>query len=163
MKASDLVERDGRLWVGAGLGKDGNLIQIPVITWKVHSANPRIPEQVLRELLGQCQQTGREFLFEGTVTERYDEMPDRLNRWLHHIGWRDEKKLHGLRAFIGCKLFAKNPRLAQLYLRHKSIATTEKFYSHFLALNGAFDFEEPAPEPAVPLTVVQGGGLAQRN
>jgi hypothetical protein len=27
MKVSDLVEIDGRLWVGAGLGKDGRIIR----------------------------------------------------------------------------------------------------------------------------------------
>jgi hypothetical protein len=74
------------------------------------------------------------------------------------IGWKDEKKLHGLRAYIGGKIYTKNPRLAQLYLRHKSIKTTEDFYSHFLTLQGAFDFSLVPSAP--PVAVVQTSGLA---
>lgn len=165
MKVEDLVQLDGRRWVGAGLGKDGEQIRIPLIAWTVHLANPRTPASVIEEML---QERKAGYLFLGDKTERYDEMPDRLNGWLFRQGWKDEKKLHGLRAFIGCKIYAKNPRLAQLYMRHKSIATTEKFYAGFLRLQDAFKFDDadptkpaavtPAPGPAVPLTIVQTPG-----
>lgn len=142
MKVSDMIEIDGRLWVGAGLGKDGKPIHIPVIDWPVRPEHTITPAQVLKEALARRRtEAGADaFILQGSFTERYDEMPDRLNAWMQRMGWNDEKKLHALRAFIGCKLYAKNPRLAQLYLRHKSIATTENYYAHFLALHGAFDF-----------------------
>lgn len=152
MKVEDLLRIDGRLWVGTGLGKDGEQIRIPVIAWPVHPANPRTPASVMEELLLE-RKSGNLFL--GEHGERYDDMPDRLNGWLYRMGWTDEKKLHGLRSFIACKIYAKNPRLAQAYLRHKSIATTEKYYASFLRLQGAFDFTDYAT-PALPpvLTIV---------
>jgi integrase len=150
MRIEDLVELNGRLWVGAGLGKDGEQIQIPVISSPVHPANARTPASVIQEArLERATASGTSaYLFLGDKTERYDTMPDRLNAWLKRMGWLDEKKLHGLRAYIGCKLYVKNPRLAQAYLRHKSIATTEKFYAGFLRLHGAFNFEDDT-EPAM--------------
>ncbi len=165
MRVADLVELDGRLWVGAGLGKDGMPIRIPVIDWEVRPAGgngmpgpPGTPAARLRELLEAAQAAKREYLFAGGKTERYDELPDRLNAWMRSLGWADEKVLHALRAYIGCKIYARNPRLAQLYLRHKSIATTEKFYGHFLTLNGAFEFESEKVAPV--LAVVQASGQA---
>ena len=156
MKCSDLVELDGRLWVGAGLGKDGQPIRIPVINWPVHPANARTPESVIRTRMeARKKENGAEAtLIRGHMTDRYDNTADTLNAWMARLGWRDEKKLHGLRAYIGSKLYARNPRLAQLYLRHKSIATTEKFYSHFLALNGAFEFDQAAPAQTTPALAV---------
>jgi integrase len=141
MRVGDIQEIEGRLWVSAGLGKDGEQIRVPVINWPVHPASARVPADVVREILTERKEPTA-FLFLGNVTARYDEMPDRLNAWLKRMGWNDEKKLHGLRSFIGCKLYVKNPRLAQLYLRHKSIATTEKYYSAFLRLQDAFKFDE---------------------
>lgn len=150
MLVKDIVELDGRLWVGAGLGKDGEAIRIPLITWPVHAANPRTPASVVAEMIA-ARKEPNAHLFLGDKTERYDEMPDRLNSWLSRQGWTDEKKLHGLRSYIGCKLYVKNPRLAQLYLRHKSIATTEKFYAGFLRLSDAFKFElDAVPAPGAP-------------
>lgn len=168
MLVTDLVEIDGRLWVGAGLGKDGEQIRIPVINFVVHTANPRTPASVLREML-QERKSGPLFL--GDRRERYDEMPDRLNGWLNRMGWTDEKKLHAIRGFIGSKLYSKNTHLARLYLRHKSIATTEKYYGAFFRLNEVFAFaadDAPAPAPATAvvaappgppvLTIVQASG-----
>jgi integrase len=156
MKVSDLVELDGRLWVGAGLGKDGKPIQIPLIGWPVDPLGTGpTPESIVRQVIekrkkeeeGESDPT----LLKGHATFRYDTMPDELNAWMTKLGWRDEKKLHALRAYIGSKIYSRNPRLAQLYLRHKSIATTEQFYSHFVTLSGVFDMgPAAAPVPAAP-------------
>jgi hypothetical protein len=141
-----------------GQGWKGN--PNPVIDWQVHPASAVLPSVVLRELRDArlAAEGEKAYLFAGSKYERYDEMPDRLNAWLGRIGWSDEKKLHGLRAYIGGKIYTKNPRLAQLYLRHKSIKTTEDFYSHFLTLQGAFDFSLVPSAP--PVAVVQTSGLA---
>jgi integrase len=135
---TSFVELDGNLWIGAGLGKDGRQIQIPVINWPVHPGCELVPSTLIRGWLAEP----RELLFEGLEWERHDALPKRLNAWLAAHGWADEKKMHGLRVYIGCVLYRRNPRLAQRYLRHKSIATTETFYSHFLALTEVVDFKQ---------------------
>jgi integrase len=157
MKRGDFIEIEGRLWIGAGLGKDGKMIQIPVINWPVHPSSNVIPEQVIREALARAKNEGRETLFPGKLWERTERLARRLNDWLTTVGWRDEKKLHALRAFIGSKIYSQKPRMAQIYLRHKSIATTEKFYSHFVSLEGVFDLMPtnvvpmPQPDAAAPI------------
>lgn len=160
MRCSDLVELDGRLWVGAGLGKDGRQIRIPVIAWPVDPAGTaRTPESVVRETLERRRAADgpAAFLLEGERYYRYDTVGDALNEWMGILGWQDEKKLHALRAYIASKLYARNPRLAQLYLRHKSIKTTEDFYGHFLTLSGALDMVPVAPPLAVVQTCAQAG------
>lgn len=156
----DFVELNGQLWIGSGLGKDGKPIQIPVINWAVHPASAIIPEKVIRKMMADRKAElekvvaldsqpetavgdNRPTVFGGSHNYRHDMLPKRLNEWLTSIGWKDEKKMHGLRAFIGCRIFNDNPRRAQRYLRHKSIKTTEEFYGHFLDLqqvlaNGRF-------------------------
>jgi Phage integrase family. len=155
MKVADMVELDGHLWVGAGLGKDGQPIQIPVINWPVHPDCATIPADVVRELMLKRKEEKSEQLLAGHRTERYDWAGDRLNAWLASMGWRDEKKLHAVRSYIGCKIFARNPRLAQLYLRHKSITTTENFYSQHLKLRDVLTL---SPEIAPPIAAVQASG-----
>lgn len=142
MKIGDVVELEGRLWIGAGLGKDGNQIRIPCINWQVHPAAARMPDQVLRELKQRAASRNEDagYLFPGPQHDRHRLIPDLLNGWMESLGWKDEKKLHALRAYIGSKIFSTQPRLAQLYLRHKSVTTTETFYSHFATLHGALDF-----------------------
>lgn len=153
MTLEDLMELEGALWVGAGLGKDGRQIQIPVINWAVHPASQTIPVDVIRSMVAKRKAELEKIavlpmeaevkdavervpttLFGGSHNYRHDALPKRLNEWLTSIGWKDEKKMHGLRAFIGCRIFEDNPRRAQRYMRHKSIQTTEEFYGHFLDL-----------------------------
>lgn len=152
MTTADLVDLNGALWVGAGLGKDGKQIQIPVINWPVHEASKVVPVMVVREAIARAKAAGREQLFSGKQWERVEILARRLNEWLGAIGWQDEKKMHALRAFIGSKIYSQKPLIAQRYLRHKSIATTEKFYSHFLSLEGVLEMmpANVVPMPSAP-------------
>jgi hypothetical protein len=47
-------------------------------------------------------------------------------------------------------LYAKDPHLAQRYLRHKSLTTTEQFYTHFFKLQVI-----PGMELVTPANVVK--------
>jgi integrase len=156
MNVAEIIEVDGRLWVDGKIGKNGKLIRVPVITWSVHPAARSTPDQILREQIVRAKAAGRATLFAGTKTDRYRELADFLNGWLFDHGWKDEKKLHALRAYIGSKIFEKNPRLAQRYLRHASITTTESCYSHFASLNETFDLGVPAN--VVPMPAAAGAG-----
>jgi integrase len=148
MVVTDFVELNGGLWIGAGLGKDGRQIQIPVINWPVHESSTVVPADVVRAAIARAKAAGRATLFSGKAWERVEVLARRLNEWLTGLGWHDEKKMHALRAFIGSKIYNQKPLLAQRYLRHKSIATTEKFYSHFVSLEGVLDL---GPANVVPL------------
>lgn len=128
-----LVERDGRLWVAGGMGKDGKEIQIPVIHHLLKEYTGTSPQEVLRA----ARRPG--FLLPGDARMRQDTVPYKLNLWLESLGWKDEKKMHALRAFVGSKIFEIDPRTAQYYLRHKSLTTTEKYYSHFSKLKSAVE------------------------
>ncbi|MCF7762793.1 MAG: site-specific integrase [Verrucomicrobia bacterium] len=128
-----MIDRDGRLWVAGGVGKDGRSIQIPVIDSLLKDYTAESPQKILRAARG----TG--FILPGELRMRHDTIPYKLNLWLSNLGWKDDKKLHALRAFVGSRVFEVDPRTAQYYLRHKSLTTTEKFYSHFSRLNAAVD------------------------
>lgn len=158
LKVAHFMELNQQLWVNGGLGKDGRQIQIPVINWPVHAMSTTVPAEVVKAMIARRQGQGEEYLFSGTPHDRHDLLPRRLNTWLEAHGWCDEKKMHALRAYIGSYLFRQNPRLAQRYLRHKSLRTTEDFYTHFLALEGVTTFQvvqpvqtggQPAPAPSV--------------
>jgi hypothetical protein len=43
-------------------------------------------------------------------------------------GWRTQKTLHELRAYVGSLIYKKDHEAARLFMRHKSIHVTEKFY-----------------------------------
>lgn len=119
-KGEDLHESEGALWVSGGIGKDGKIVQVRV-------QSKAVPH--LRPLLGT-----RGPALPGEFRMRHDTIPARLNVWLRGIGWGDQKAGHALRAYIGGLIYSKNPRAAQAYLRHKSITTTESFYSHFATM-----------------------------
>ena len=55
----------------------------------------------------------------------------RLNLWLRRAGWRSEKKMHELRAYIGSMLYQANPLFAMKFMRHSSIRITEQFYCRY--------------------------------
>lgn len=126
------VERGGRLWVSGGTGKDGKRIEIPVIDKLLLDYSATSPLALLQSI----RRTGG-FVLPGDRRMRHDTIPSRLNCWLEAKGWRDQKKLHALRAFIGSQIWERDPRTAQFYLRHKSITTTEQFYSHFARFTAA--------------------------
>ena len=134
MQVDDFAELDGELWIRGGRGKDKLEIQLPVINWPVHPASKTVPANVIRELIGTARSAGRSYLFAGTAYQRQNALPGKANAWLRQHGWLDEKKLHGLRAYIGSLIYSQDPHLAKDYLRHKSLLTTEQFYSHFFRL-----------------------------
>jgi integrase len=123
------VERDGRLWVRGGTGKDGRQILLPVVDKLLAEYSSTSPNVLLTKA-----RRPDGFILPGDERMRHDTIPYKLNLWLESLGWNDEKKLHALRAFVGSKIYEIDPRLAQLYLRHKSLATTEWFYSHFAGM-----------------------------
>jgi integrase len=116
---------DARLHVVGGTGKDGEEIVIPVQkrTQDVLQAEGLLKEGVIRAGL----------IFEGSEDRRYDKIPAILNDWLNSMGWTGRKKMHDLRAYVGSKLYERNPRAAMLFLRHKNLAVTEQYYSHHAA------------------------------
>lgn len=134
LQVANFIEIDGLLWINGGRGKDKREIQLPVINWSVHPASPTVPADVIRELIKQAKAENRNYLFKGSDHQRRDSLPRALNAWLTTRNWNDEKKMHNLRAYVGSLLFSKDPHLAKDYLRHKSFATTEQFYTQFFRL-----------------------------
>jgi len=134
MRVEDFADLDGQLWIRGGRGKDKREIQLPVINCPVHASSSTKPVDVVRRLIAEAKAAGRSFLFNGSEHFRHDVLSRLVNAWLAARGWRDEKKLHALRAYVGSLLYAKDPHLAKDYLRHKSLLTTEQFYTHFFKL-----------------------------
>lgn len=131
-KCAHFIDRDGRLWVYGGIGKDGRTIEIPVLRNEIFKDLTTIdPEPLLRTWLAQARAKGSEYFMAGELRNRYDTVPARLNLWLETQGWHDEKKLHALRAVVGSRLYMRDPHFARRYMRHKSLTTTEDNYSHF--------------------------------
>ncbi len=54
-----------------------------------------------------------------------------FNKWLGAQGWKTEKKMHELRAYVGSLIYQLSPHAAKAFMRHKSIRTTELFYCHY--------------------------------
>lgn len=131
LRIDDFAEIDGQLWVVGGRGKDKLEIHLPIINWPVHTASGTVPADVIRQLIVEAKREGRAYLFAGTNHHRQDILPRLVNAWLSARGWKDEKKLHGLRAYIGSLLYSQDAHLAKDYLRHKSLLTTEQFYTQF--------------------------------
>ena len=134
MQADDFAELDGELWIRGGRGKDKLEIQLPVLNGPVHPANPTVPSDAIRQMIADARAAGRTYLFAGSSHYRQDILPRLMNSWLLERGWRDAKKMHALRAYVGSLLYSKDPHLAKDYLRHKNLQTTENFYSHFFRL-----------------------------
>lgn len=109
-----IIERDGFLWVSGGIGKDGERIEVPIQTKAVEKILP------LRKTSGRV--LGDEVGLEWA---------NRLNTWMRHLGWQTEKKLHELRAYVGSLIYRQNPVMAMKFMRHKSIAITERFYCRY--------------------------------
>lgn len=114
------VEKDGMWWIDGGIGKDGRRVVVPIQSkaWERlsqfrldHNGKPK---------------TGR--VIEG---ETGQEWAKRLNTHLRGLGWTTEKKMHELRAYIGSLIYQKSPLAAMHFLRHKSIAVTERYYVRY--------------------------------
>lgn len=150
LQPEHFVVINDRLWLNGGRGKDGKVIQIPVINFPVHTASPVVPADIVTAMIKRTEPG--QYLFGGSDNARRDKLPRRLNEWLAAHGWQDQKKIHALRGYVGSMLYVNDPRLAQKYLRHKSRQTTEAYYTHFTELEGVTRLQVVAPVQApVPL------------
>lgn len=109
--------RDGAVWIVGGIGKDNEVIEVPLQERAVAALEP------LRKAAGP--------IIEG---ERSDQFARRLNFWMTQQGWRTEKKMHELRAYVGSLIYRKNPVAAMQFLRHKTLRLTEQKYVRYGAL-----------------------------
>lgn len=107
------IEVDGCPWVVGGIGKDGRQITVPIQMRAWEAMKP------FRKQSGYV------------IEQRSDRWARRLSRWMRTLGWSTKKTIHELRAYCGSLLYAKNPVAAMYFLRHKSIAVTEKYYVRY--------------------------------
>lgn len=81
------------------------------------------------------------YVLTGTDTERTGDVFRRISGWMKSLGWETTHHCHELRAYAGSYIADHPPvgadgqrmdgvRAAQIFLRHASYATTEKFYGH---------------------------------
>lgn len=70
----------------------------------------------------------------GHETERTSDVFRRISGWMRSLGWATTHHIHELRAWAGSYIAdhaaGDGIRSAQIFLRHASYATTEKFYGH---------------------------------
>lgn len=69
----------------------------------------------------------------GGKTELAEDVWRDVGTWMRALGWRTEKTNHALRAFAGCQVAMKyDTYRAQIWLRHRSVTTTQSDYGHFI-------------------------------
>ena len=69
-------------------------------------------------------------VLEGSETERGDLVFRRVSAWLRGLGWPLQKTNHGLRAYAGGEVAVRyGLEHAQVWLRHRSITTTQGHYT----------------------------------
>lgn len=112
-KWEHVIEVNGRGWFQGGIGKDNLLIQVPF--------QSRAYEAILpyRKSEGWI------------IEERGDRWARRLSDWMRGQGWRTRLTLHELRAYSGSLIYARNPVAAMRFLRHKTLAVTERNYVRY--------------------------------
>jgi len=59
------------------------------------------------------------------------QLPDKYAEQGVIIGWKTEKKLHELRAYVGSLIYLKDPVAAMKFMRHASIRITEQSYARY--------------------------------
>lgn len=101
------------VWISGGIGKDGQRIEVPVQSKAWERLQP------FRKTTGYV------------LSERGVEWAKRLNFWMKIQGWKTEKKLHELRAYVGSLIYQRSPMAAMKFMRHKSISITERFYCRY--------------------------------
>ncbi len=111
-----LIERDGSGWVYGGIGKNGQVIQVPIQgrAWKAIKA--------LR----------KEKASGFVIKNRSYGWARRLSKWMRGLGWETQKTLHELRAYVGSLVYQKSPLAAKDLLRHTSIRVTEQNYCRYV-------------------------------
>lgn len=74
------------------------------------------------------------FVLSGHLSERTSDVFRRISGWMRALGWETTHHIHELRAWAGSYIAdhaaGDGIRAAQIFLRHASYATTEKFYGH---------------------------------
>jgi len=104
------------------------------------------------------------FVLHGHETERTSDVFRRISGWMKSLGWETTHHIHELRAWAGSYIAdhaaGDGIRSAQIFLRHASYATTEKFYGHHRKQQLAKvkltipQVQQPAAAAAVPANVV---------
>ena len=88
---------------------------------------------------------GHGALLTGSDTERRDDVFRRISSLMTGCGWQTQKMAHALRALSGSWVAMRyGIYAAQLFLRHQSVTTTERHYSHLVRAAAALD---PASVP----------------
>ncbi len=108
-----VIERDGTWWISGGLGKDGNRIEVPFQSRAIEKLMP------FRKTEGMI------------ISEGGFDWAVRLNSFLTDQGWKTEKKMHELRAYVGSLIYQLTPIGAMKFMRHTSIKVTETFYCRY--------------------------------
>jgi integrase len=108
-----VIQRGEAMWISGGIGKDGEKIEVP------------IQARAWEQLKTMRRESGPILIERGLSWAR------RINFWMKSLGWNTQKKLHELRAYIGSLIYQKNPVAAMKFMRHKSIAITEKYYCRY--------------------------------
>jgi integrase len=107
--------------------KNGELLQLPMVPeWfdRLMSVKP-------------AGAADDDFVLEadGQETDRTREPSRRVGRIMKVLGWKTQKRLHEFRALVGCRIAEKHGiEAASLFLRHGSIALTQKHYGRYLKL-----------------------------
>jgi integrase len=106
----------------------------------------------------------KSFVLYGHETERTSDVFRRISGWMRALGWETTHHIHELRAWAGSYIAdhaaGDGIRSAQIFLRHASYATTEKFYGHHRKQQLAKvtltipKVEQPSAAAAVPANVV---------
>lgn len=110
---SHIRDCDGQLWVDGGIGKDGRPIRVPIQERAAQAIRPLRKDS------------------DWVVPGRSDRWCRRLCRWMRAQGWETDKLLHELRAYCGSRIYQESPLAAMRFLRHKSIAVTERHYVRY--------------------------------
>lgn len=77
------------------------------------------------------------YVLTGSATDRKEDTFRRLSAWMKGLGWQTTHHIHEFRAWAGCQIAmasGNDIRTAQVFLRHASFATTERFYGHHLKI-----------------------------
>ena len=122
--------RNGTIFLnGPMLCKDRRQPDIPVMLGAWEKLEPIVARR--RQAEGE-----EAYLLEGHATERQEVTFRRLGEWMRIRGWATQKAIHEFRAWAGCQVAMQHSlQQAQLWMRHKSYATTEKFYGRYIKLS----------------------------
>lgn len=92
-------------------------------------------ERLARHVDGRA---ANEYLLHGSATERTSETCRRISALFKSLGWQTQHHIHELRAWAGCQVIKgadgkqRNWEAGRLFLNHKFLSTTQKFYGHHL-------------------------------